>query len=119
MLRDIEFKARISDYESVVNGIRDGKIPCVPDANHDFAEIDSTKIKNLPLAVGGILACRCDDAKVVVLFGTSRYDGLIFVDPEKLCKGGNELMKNIILDPIAKNWYRFSALPDSPVKEKS
>jgi len=110
MLRDIEFKDRIKDYDSVVNDIRDGKVPCIPDANHDFAVIDMAIIKNLPPTVIGVTACRCNDGRVVILFQTTRIQGLAFADSvgEGLCSGAKDQLKGISLSPIAKNWYRYS-----------
>lgn len=108
MIRDLEFKERFEDYDSVVKDIKDGKIPCA----NTFSEIDPVLITRLPSTVIDIRACRCSDGDVVVMFITSNggriHNGLVFSDLSNKGDCTCEIPKRISLNPIENNWYRFS-----------
>jgi len=105
-IRDFEFRKRIDDYVSVVNEIRDGKIPY----SNVFRTVDKKYLKRLPPTVFYVWVDRCKDNGVVVGFDTSTrpHTGFIYIDngPTGNCK--DMVPKSISLKPIFGNWYSYS-----------
>ncbi len=112
-IRDKEFRARIVDYNSVVDAIKAGKVPSNKHGDDLQYPIDLTTF-NLPPTVQEAIGIRREDCELVVYFVTCHLGGALgphmgFVYIEKLgktpCKEPFPSYEH--LTPMTGNWFSY------------
>ena len=76
-MRDAEFRARIVDYNSVVDAIKAGKVSFTRDGADLKYQVDLEAFKNLPPTVQKLWAIRREDCELRVYFYTEHLGGAL------------------------------------------
>jgi hypothetical protein len=116
-IRDAEFKARIADYNSVVDAIKAGKVPSIKDGDFLKYPVNRAAFKNLPATVeDDICGFRLENCELRVYFGTCHLGGALgphmgFVYIERLqeapCKRTFPGDVSEYRTPMMGDWYSY------------
>ena len=116
-IKDQEFETRESEYLKVVDGVKNGTIPCGPSCN---AKLTVFQTANLPPNVRVLIGARCDNGQVVVAFLANTdvpllHEGYVFKGYDENSSCVTEAMrpenKWAYLRHVTERWYHFSDQP--------
>jgi hypothetical protein len=116
VVRDAEFRARIADYNSVVDAIKTGKVSSTKDGDDITYQVDLENFKNLPSTVQRIWGVRRGDCELRIYFYTEHVGGALgttmgFVYSEPLkkapCKKAFSTGYPEYLTSMTGKWYSF------------
>ena len=115
VIRDAEFREKITDYNSVVDAIKAGKVPSTKDGDDLKYQVDQATFKNLPPTVKRIWGFRRGDCELRVYFLTENvggalgtHGGFVYIEPlkEAPCKKPFP-SSNEYLTSMTGNWFSF------------
>lgn len=113
-IRDAEFRARLADYNSVVDAIKAGKVVSTKHGDDLDYEVDMATFKNLPPTVQEIFGFRRGYCELRVYFYTEHvggalgtHGGFVYIEPLEKAPCEKTFPLSEYLTPMTGNWYSF------------